>query len=123
MTVDVHCQAWKIGKVCFEADTEPYSVQRDQGLIQNIEAAGVPWHSFVSHTLYVRSDGNTSSLFSHIATLQHVMHFLCFTPFAQMCMLLHASQACACQLHVVDAIEQRMSGPLTVLLTYSTSIL
>ena len=46
-------QAWKIGKVCFEADTEPYSVQRDQQMTQNIEATGVPWHSFVSHTLYV----------------------------------------------------------------------
>ena len=28
-------------------------------MIQNVEAAGVPWHSFVSHTLYVRSAGNT----------------------------------------------------------------
>lgn len=45
-------KAWKIGKVCFEADTEPYSVQRDQQMTQNIEATGVPWHSFVSHTLY-----------------------------------------------------------------------
>lgn len=46
-------QAWKIGKVCFEADTEPYSVARDRNMIAGIEAAGVPWHSFVSHTLYV----------------------------------------------------------------------
>lgn len=55
----VAIQAWNIGKVCFEADTEPYSIQRDQRMIQNVEAAGVPWHSFVSHTLYVRSAGNT----------------------------------------------------------------
>lgn len=48
-------QAWKIRKVCFEADTEPYSVERDQNMIQNVEATGVPWHSFVSHTLYVSS--------------------------------------------------------------------
>ena len=46
--------------MCFEADTEPYSIERDQRMIQNIEAAGVSWHSFVSHTLYVRSAGNTS---------------------------------------------------------------
>lgn len=59
MAIDVDIQAWKIGKVCFEADTEPYSIQRDQSMIQNVEAVGVPWHSFVSHTLYVRSAGTT----------------------------------------------------------------
>lgn len=68
-TVDIDAQAWKIGKVCFEADTEPYSVQRDRKMVQNIEAAGVPWHSSVSHTLYVRSAGNTSFLCSYTATL------------------------------------------------------
>lgn len=46
-------QAWNIGKVCFEADTEPYSKARDKNMVEGIEAAGVPWHSFVSHTLYV----------------------------------------------------------------------
>ncbi|KAL3132986.1 hypothetical protein ABBQ38_006897 [Trebouxia sp. C0009 RCD-2024] len=45
-------KAWKINKVCFEADTEPYSVERDRNMIRNVEATGVPWHSFVSHTLY-----------------------------------------------------------------------
>ena len=52
---DVCCvQAWNIGKVCFEADTEPYSVERDKNMCKGITAAGIPWHSFVSHTLYVR---------------------------------------------------------------------
>lgn len=51
----MYTQAWKINKVCFEADTEPYSVERDRNMIRNVEATGVPWHSFVSHTLYVSS--------------------------------------------------------------------
>ncbi|KAA6427658.1 MAG: 6-4 photolyase, partial [Trebouxia sp. A1-2] len=45
-------KAWNIGKVCFEADTEPYSKARDKNMVEGIEATGVPWHSFVSHTLY-----------------------------------------------------------------------
>lgn len=39
--------------MCFEADTEPYSKARDKNMVEGIEATGVPWHSFVSHTLYV----------------------------------------------------------------------
>lgn len=48
-----HLQAWKIDKVCYERDTEAYSVSRDKAMNAAIEATGTHIHSFVSHTLYV----------------------------------------------------------------------
>jgi cryptochrome len=45
-------QEWKITKLCFESDTEPYALVRDAAIKQQAITAGVSVHSFVSHTLY-----------------------------------------------------------------------
>lgn len=45
-------QEWKISKLCFESDTEPYALSRDSAIKEQAIAAGVSVHSPVSHTLY-----------------------------------------------------------------------
>lgn len=43
---------WKVNKLCFESDTEPYAKKRDEAMKEAAEAAGVRVFSPVSHTLY-----------------------------------------------------------------------
>lgn len=45
-------QEWKISKLCFERDTEPYAKVRDLAAKQLAVSAGVSVHDPVSHTLY-----------------------------------------------------------------------
>ena len=45
-------QEWKVTKLCFESDTEPYALLRDAAIKEQALAAGVAVHSPVSHTLY-----------------------------------------------------------------------
>lgn len=55
-------QAWEIDKVCYERDTEAYSVSRDKAMNAAIEPTRTPIHSFVSHTLYVSANSATPYL-------------------------------------------------------------
>ncbi|KAG0486358.1 hypothetical protein HPP92_008453 [Vanilla planifolia] len=43
---------WKIGKLCFEFDTEPYSQNRDNQIKEIARASGIEVFSPVSHTLF-----------------------------------------------------------------------
>uniref|UniRef100_A0A2C9JDL3 Photolyase/cryptochrome alpha/beta domain-containing protein n=1 Tax=Biomphalaria glabrata TaxID=6526 RepID=A0A2C9JDL3_BIOGL len=46
------CQEWKINRLTFEVDTEPYAVQRDKIVEEIVQAMGVEVIKCVSHTLY-----------------------------------------------------------------------
>ncbi len=46
---------WNVSKICFEVDTEPYAVARDDRVKGLAAGANVDVKTFVSHTLYVRS--------------------------------------------------------------------
>lgn len=43
---------WGVTKLCFEADTEPYALERDAAMKAAAEAAGIEVASPVGHTLY-----------------------------------------------------------------------
>ena len=43
---------WGVSKLCFEADTEPYALQRDAAVREAADAAGIEVASPVGHTLY-----------------------------------------------------------------------
>lgn len=45
-------QEWKITKLCYERDTEPYAHTRDTAIKAAATAAGISVHDPVSHTLY-----------------------------------------------------------------------
>ncbi|XP_078177322.1 DNA photolyase family protein isoform X2 [Carex rostrata] len=47
---------WKIGKLCFEFDTEPYALARDKQVKDFSSKYGIEVHSPVSHTLFNPSD-------------------------------------------------------------------
>ncbi|KAJ3686632.1 hypothetical protein LUZ61_015796 [Rhynchospora tenuis] len=47
---------WKIGKLCFEFDTEPYGLARDKQVRDFASSCGIDVHSPVSHTLFNPSD-------------------------------------------------------------------
>ena len=60
-------QDWKIDELCFEADTEPYAVSRDQGISELAAERGVKVSSFISHTLFdtkelIRRNGGKAPL-------------------------------------------------------------
>uniref|UniRef100_A0A6V7QQQ2 (6-4)DNA photolyase n=1 Tax=Ananas comosus var. bracteatus TaxID=296719 RepID=A0A6V7QQQ2_ANACO len=47
---------WNIGKLCFEFDTEPYSLARDKQVSDFASASGIQVFSPVSHTLFNPAD-------------------------------------------------------------------
>ncbi|MQM06510.1 hypothetical protein Taro_039331 [Colocasia esculenta] len=47
---------WKIGKLCYEADTEPYGQARDNRVREFASASGIEIFSPVSHTLFDPAD-------------------------------------------------------------------
>ncbi|XP_035828705.1 cryptochrome-1 [Aplysia californica] len=61
------CQQWSITKLTYEADTEPYAVQRDAKVEARMEALGVEVIKCVSHTLFdvnltVKNNGGCAPL-------------------------------------------------------------
>lgn len=51
-TIARACKEWGITRLCWEADTEPYAVNRDRDVRAAAEAAGIAVESPVGHTLY-----------------------------------------------------------------------
>lgn len=45
-------QKWKITRLTFEVDTEPYSMQRDKEVLKLADEHGVEVIQKISHTLY-----------------------------------------------------------------------
>ena len=43
---------WRCGRLCYEADTEPYGLKRDASVAAAARAMGVEVRAPVSHTLY-----------------------------------------------------------------------
>lgn len=46
-------QEWRVAKLCYEVDSEPYARSRDAAVRELAAAAGVAVSAHVSHTLYV----------------------------------------------------------------------
>jgi cryptochrome len=46
------CKEWNVKRVTWEADTEPYAIERDQSVYESLEKLGIRVHVFSSHTLH-----------------------------------------------------------------------